>query len=265
MNQVDSKTFFSKLPQGCDKNWLMSQLSSGITIVTGCDTDVGKTIATAALTAWLKQKNLNVGVVKPAQTGLRDDEPGDLADIIRLAKLDPENTYEFARLPEPLAPTTAARRAGITLPSVLNYAQSIHTVAQNYDATFVEGAGGVLVGLDSAGNGLLELATALRELDHNTPLAFVVVAHPKLGTLNHTLLTCRAIRQAGHRVLGVIFGTWPAEPDLSCQCNLAEISDLVCAPLLFSLPAGIGQDDQAFDVFIRSIDEQQNRRSTLTQ
>ena len=76
-----------------------------ITFVTGTDTDIGKSIATAALAVLAGD---SVAVVKPAQTGVAPDEPGDLAVVGRLSGVT--TLHEGVRLPEPLAPTTAARR-----------------------------------------------------------------------------------------------------------------------------------------------------------
>jgi dethiobiotin synthetase len=57
-----------------------------ILLVTGTDTGVGKTIVTAALTATAltAEATRRVAVVKPAQTGVTADEPGDLDDVRRL-------------------------------------------------------------------------------------------------------------------------------------------------------------------------------------
>ena len=65
----------------------------------------------------------------------------------------------------------AARRAGIALPSVEEYAALIDELARTYDTVLVEGAGGLLVGLDADGNNLADLAEHL-----TTPFRFVVAA-----------------------------------------------------------------------------------------
>ncbi len=97
-------------------------------------------------------------MVKPAQTGVTPDEPGDLADIERLTGLT--DLHEGIRLRDPLAPTTAARREGVPLPTVEAHAKFIDDLAVTRDTVLVEGAGGLLVGLDEDGRGLAELAAA---------------------------------------------------------------------------------------------------------
>jgi dethiobiotin synthetase len=202
-----------------------------ITLVTGTDTEVGKTIATAALVALAGD---SVAVVKPAQTGVAPGEPGDLAEVSRLTGLT--ELHEGVRLPEPLAPTTAARRAGIELPTVEECAATVDGLARTFDTVLVEGAGGLLVGLDADGNNLADLAEHL-----TTPFKFVVVARAGLGTLNHTALTVEALRSRGLLVDGLVIGSWPAEPDLAERCNLDDLPATTGVPVLGRIPAGVGK------------------------
>src|SRR5699024_8566367 len=80
-------------------------------VVTGTGTDVGKTIATAALAALARSAGLDVGICKPIQTGLEPGVPGDAHEAARLSGV--ERVLEVRRLPDPLAPETAARVAGL--------------------------------------------------------------------------------------------------------------------------------------------------------
>ncbi|TCC39146.1 ATP-dependent dethiobiotin synthetase BioD [Kribbella capetownensis] len=208
-----------------------------IILVTGTDTEVGKTIATAALAA---RATGTVAVVKPAQTGVGPDEPGDLAEVRRLTGLT--ELHEGIRLRDPLAPTTAARRARVPLPSVESQAKSIDDLARSHDSVLVEGAGGLLVGLDGDGNDLSDLATHL-----TAPFTFVVVARSGLGTLNHTGLTVEALRSRNLPIDGLIIGSWPAEPDLAEQCNLEDLPVTTGVPVIGRIPAGAGRlDREAF-------------------
>ncbi|MDN5932701.1 MAG: AAA family ATPase, partial [Pseudonocardia sp.] len=74
-------------------------ISGRVLVVTGTGTGVGKTVVTAALAALAVGR---VAVLKPAQTGVGPDEPGDLADIARL--VPGVHGRELARYPDPLAP-----------------------------------------------------------------------------------------------------------------------------------------------------------------
>jgi len=208
-----------------------------IILVTGTDTGVGKTITTAAL-AVRAAVNGPVAVVKPAQTGVLADEPGDLAEVRRLTGLT--DLHEGVRLRDPLAPTAAARREGVPVPTVEDHAKFIDDLAGTHDTVLVEGAGGLLVGLDADGNNLADLAGHL-----STSFAFVVVTRSGLGTLNHTGLTVEALRARGLPLDGLIVGSWPAEPDLAEQCNLEDLPATTGVPVIGRIPANVGLLDQA--------------------
>jgi dethiobiotin synthetase len=213
-----------------------------VVVVTGTSTGVGKTVATAALTVMVRRRGARVAVVKPAQTGVLPGEPGDLDEVCRLVGDDAQVTYrEFVRLPDPLAPSAAARRIGVTLDPIGLRAKDIRALAGDHDVVIVEGAGGLLVELDSRGGTLADLAVALRY--QGTSVGAVIVAAPGLGTLNHTALTAQALQQRGIPVIGVLVGTWPQPPDtpdLAMQENLADLPRAAGAPLLGILPDGAG-------------------------
>lgn len=193
-----------------------------VVLVTGTDTGVGKTVVTSALAVALG-KHGSVAVLKPVQAGL----PADADEIRRLSGLT--TVFEGARVEDPLNPTTAARLRGVTLPDVTTHAATVVELASRFDTVIVEGAGGLLVGLDNDGHTLLDLAAAL-----GTPYSFVVVTRPALGTLNHTRLTTE--RLAGHAVAGLVIGSWPAEPGLAERCNLEDLPALTGLPVLGRIP-----------------------------
>ena len=198
-------------------------------MVTGTGTGVGKTVVTAALAAI----GGRVAAVKPAQTGVLPGEPGDLDVVVRLGGA--VTTYEAVRLAEPLAPDTAARRAGTTLPTVADTGARVAALATDHDLVLVEGAGGLLVRLDGAGGTIADLALALR----GPVPRVVVVIEAGLGTLNATGLTVEALRTRGIEPAGLVIGSWPAEPDLAARCNLDDLARLG-VPLLGRVPAGAG-------------------------
>lgn len=199
-----------------------------VVVVTGTSTGIGKTIATAALAATTPG---SVVVVKPVQSGALD---GD-SDAREVARLTGVATEEWSVLDEPLAPDTAARRQGVDLPPVAAHATRIAGLTQ--DTVIVEGAGGLLVRLDSEGGTLLDLASLL-DARPGTDVEVVVVVAAGLGTLNHTELTVDALRSRGLAVRGLVIGAWPAEPGLAERCNLEDLQRI--APLIAVLPDGAG-------------------------
>ncbi|GAA3424975.1 dethiobiotin synthase [Streptosporangium nondiastaticum] len=212
-----------------------------ILVVTGTDTGVGKTVVTAAVASLARERGSSIAVVKPAQTGVGENEPGDLDDVIRLSGVT--TTFEFARFPDPLSPAAAARVSGLPQVSLARAALRIRELAESHRLVVVEGAGGLLVRFDEEGATLADLARAL-----SAPV--LLVCRASLGTLNHTALTLEAMAHRGLDLAGVVIGSWPAEPGLAERCNVADLEMLAARPLAGALPEGSGALDR--DSFART-------------
>ncbi|MEU3316103.1 dethiobiotin synthase [Streptomyces sp. NPDC048387] len=203
-----------------------------VIVVSGTGTEIGKTVVTSAVAAAAVAAGHSVAVLKPAQTGVGPDEPGDAAEAVRLA--GPAVTArELARYPEPLAPDTAARRSGLPTLAPERIAEAARELAATHDLVLVEGAGGLLVRFDEEGHTLADAARLLA-----APV--LVVAPAGLGTLNSTALTAEALSARGLHGLGVVVGSWPDSPDLASRCNLADLPQVSGLPLLGAVPQGAG-------------------------
>ncbi|EWT00744.1 dethiobiotin synthase [Intrasporangium oryzae NRRL B-24470] len=200
----------------------------GVIVVTGTDTDVGKTVATAAIAALLVGAGRSVAAYKPTQTGVAPGAPGDMAEVARLAAAD---VAEGVRLLEPMAPRPAAALEDEPLPTLSEHAAAIAALARTHDHVLVEGAGGLLVELTGRGETLADLAMAL------PGSGAVVVTRAALGTLNHTMLTREAVSHRGIDQLGVIIGSWPSDPGPVETTNREYLADL-SEGLLGAIPAG---------------------------
>ncbi|MFD9910756.1 dethiobiotin synthase [Streptomyces sp. NPDC059063] len=203
-----------------------------VIVVSGTGTEIGKTVTTAAVAAVALAAGRSVAVLKPAQTGVGPGDPGDVDEVRRLAG-DRVTTLELARYPEPLAPATAALRAGLATVSPAEVAEAAAKLAASHDLVLVEGAGGLLVRFDADGATLADAARVL-----GAPV--LVVAAAGLGTLNVTTLTGEALRARGLAQVGVVIGSWPAVPDLAVRCNVGELAGAAGAPLLGAVPEGAG-------------------------
>jgi dethiobiotin synthetase len=194
-------------------------------IVTGTGTGVGKTVVTAALAACASGK---VAVVKPAQTGLRPGEDGDLAEVSRLSGI--QDLHEFARYPDPLSPERAAVRSGLPALALDDAVQRI--LALDRELVLIEGAGGLLVRYADDGWTVADLACRL-----GAPA--VVVTTAALGTLNATALTLEAMATRGIELAGLVIGSWPTVPGLAERCNVADLQAVAGVPLSGALPEGL--------------------------
>jgi dethiobiotin synthetase len=204
-----------------------------VLVVTGTGTGVGKTVVTSAIAALAAAAGRRVAVLKAAQTGVDAGQPGDVDEVRRL--VGPSVTCrELARYPDPLAPATAARRAGLPPVTPAIATAAAWECAAEHDLVLIEGAGGLLVPLDDRGGTLADVAAAMA-----APV--LVVAAAGLGTLNHTALTVEVLRGRGLVGIGIVIGAWPAEPDLAARCNLADLPALTGLPLLGTLREGAGR------------------------
>ncbi|HET7800069.1 MAG TPA: dethiobiotin synthase [Humibacillus xanthopallidus] len=206
-----------------------------VVVVTGTDTDVGKTVVTAAVCATLRGAGLRVTAYKPTQTGVGPRDAGDMAEVSRLTGAP---THEGVRLLAPMAPRPAAALEGATLPTLDDHLATIETLADGHDHVVVEGAGGLLVELTEAGATLADLAKRVGDC------GVVVVSRSALGTLNHTMLTREALQRRGIRELGLVLGSWPTDPTVIETSNRDYLAALP-EGLLGAVPTGAPRLDRA--------------------
>ena len=203
-----------------------------IIAVTGTNTDVGKTVATAAIAAVLQRRGFDVVAAKPIQTG-EEAGQGDASAVAKLAGIE---TFERWRYPEPLAPNLAARRAGIQTPSLDEVTEWIRSLDAPERVVLVEGAGGLLVRLADD--------YTLADIAKATGAPLVVVTSLGLGSLNLAELTCVHARAMGLEVLGLIGGSMPEHPDLPTRLNVEEMPEVTGAEYWGHLPEGCGRLSQ---------------------
>ncbi len=201
--------------------------------VTGTDTDVGKTVIAAGLTAALRRRGLAAVYFKPIQSGCPEREgrlvPTDAKFARELAGLgEPLDLLTPITLRLPLAPGVAAAREGVAL-DLGRVAAALEQLAGRYDFFVVEGAGGLYVPLVDTSFLVLDLIRWLK-----LPLA--VVARAGLGAINHTALTVMAAWQAGLEVAGIILNRYPKTPGLAEQTNPAVIEAITDRPILAQVP-----------------------------
>ncbi len=202
--------------------------------VTGTDTGVGKTVASAALLYRLRALGIAARYWKPIQTGIESDD--DTATVARLSGCGAAGTLDAGvRLPRPLSPHLAARLAGtsIALDDVLGHGGS----ALMRDYWVVEGAGGVLVPVNDR-ELMVDVMRALA-------LQVVVVARTGLGTINHTLLTLESLRARALTVAGVVMVGDPSGENRDAIEHYGRTSVLGTIPMLSPLTPGTLQEAAA--------------------
>jgi dethiobiotin synthetase len=185
-------------------------------IVTGTDTDIGKTVFAAGLTVALGARYW-----KPVQAGLADGS--DTASVVALGVPADDILPEAYRLTTPCSPHLAAEIDGVAIdPDRL-------ALPRVDGALVVEGAGGVMVPVTR------DLVFADLFARWNTPV--VLVARTGLGTINHSLLSIEALRTRDVPILGIAFVGDAVEDSEAIVATLGKVSRLGRLPRLDPLNA----------------------------
>lgn len=201
--------------------------------VTGTDTDVGKTVVSAALLEAAKNKGLQTIAIKPVAAGCDVTDDGlRNSDALLLQKhMTVDLAYEQVNpvaLEAPAAPHIVAATQGKTLSvsRLVGYCRG--ALMAKHDVSLIEGAGGWRVPL----NARETLADLPREL--NT--AVILVVSIKLGCINHAILTAEAIQRDGLQLAGWVANRVQQEPIDFEDENIATLTSLLPAPCLGVLP-----------------------------
>lgn len=224
--------------------------------VTGTGTDVGKTIFSALFMARYG-KELNIKYLKPVQTGADSDRD----TVQKLSGLsDPHflpGHYHFKLAASPHL-AAGQEQSRIDTPGLEEQLKK-HT-GQN---TIIELAGGLMVPLNR------EAYYTNLDLVRAVGFPCVLVAATGLGTINHTVLSWRALQEFGVDCRGIFFVGKTAETQnfasLLRTDNIRTIAEMTGAPILgdFMLP-GETLSPEVFRDSARTFDREGKLRVILS-
>lgn len=201
--------------------------------VTGTDTGVGKTTVTSALCAYCSiEKGLNVGVMKPFESGLslygKDSLPWDAISLKEASGSQDDlaliNPYAFET---PVAPQAASELEHVQI-DLENLDMIYGRLKKEHEVVFIEGAGGILVPIKKN--------FFFCDLMKRWKTSVIVISRLGLGTINHTLLTCRFLKIEGIRVAGVILNDTEGKTDAATKTNPDILSRYLDVPLMGIFP-----------------------------
>jgi len=181
--------------------------------ITGTNTGVGKSVATALLAKFFKSSGFSVAVYKPVESGCEGSKSLDMTFVKEIADVETFNSYCLSK---PLSPHLSAKIDGVNI-DIEVIKEKFDSLKSSYDIVLIEGAGGVCVPLNY--NGYM-MANLIKDLN----IEAIVVSTTTLGTINHSILTYEYLKNIGVNMRGFIFN-YIEKMDL----NIAKDSiDIIC-------------------------------------
>lgn len=194
-------------------------------LITGTDTEVGKTTLTLALASyWFRHRSPSVGILKLLACG-----PSDLDTYRHYLPLPTESLLCPQHFAAPLAPPLAAALEGQRVDLSLMW-QALQTLRSQHEQVFVEAVGGL--GCPLTG----DYTVADLALDWRVPI--LLVAPVRLGVVGQLVVHVRYARQLGLQLIGVVLSqTTPLTPEETANLAPPDLIRNLCAcPLLGVLP-----------------------------
>jgi len=182
-------------------------------VVTGTDTNIGKTIFSAGLCGFLGARYW-----KPVQSGLEGPSDSDVVAEFSGAEIVPE-AY---RLKLPASPHQAAAEENVAI--------DVARLTPPEGPVVIEGAGGLMVPLNRE--------TLFIDIFARWQIPVILCARTRLGTINHTLLSIEAIRARNIPFLGVAFIGDANEESEGIIAEIGKVKRLGRLPVIEPLTPG---------------------------
>jgi len=171
--------------------------------ITGTDTDVGKTYVTAGLAVTLRKMGVDVGIMKPFAAGTPQKKGFKSEDVEILSKAaqisDPENLVNPQFFKMAASPYTASQKLKVKV-KIPNALSSFKKLSKLHEMILVEGMGGIMTPIMKN----YFVANMIKEMN----LPTVIVTRTKIGTVNHTIMTCKMCEQFNIPIKGIIINNF---------------------------------------------------------
>ena len=198
--------------------------------VTGTDTDVGKTYVTSGLVITLRKMGVDVGIMKPFAAGIPQKKGFKSEDVEILSKAaqvtDPENLMNPQFFKMAASPYTASKelKMKVRLDTVLSRFKKLSKL---HSMLFVEGMGGIMTPI------LKNYFVSDLIKDMNIPA--IIVTRNKIGTVNHTIMTCKMCQKYKIPVKGIIINNFDSEGYKTKRLS-KDLYELNGIPILGTIP-----------------------------
>lgn len=216
--------------------------------VTGTDTDVGKTYITAGLAVSFRKMGIDVGVMKPFAAGSAQKKGYKSEDVEVLSRAsqtsDPESLVNPQFFPIAASPYTAWKNLKIK-PKTKTILDSYKKLSKMHEMLLVEGMGGIMTPILSN----YYVANLIKDMK----IPSVIITRSKVGTVNHTIMTCKMCEKYKIPIKGIIINNfddgYPANELKRDLQNLTGIKVLGSIPFINDL-----SDSSLFKIFKKNLD-----------
>ncbi len=219
--------------------------------ITGTDTGVGKTAIAVGLAGTMRKLGIDVGVMKPIATGYPQKVGFKSNDAALLSESagnkDSEDFINPVFLPIPTSPYDATKLLGTSINMPLIFEKFKKLIAM-HQALLVEGIGGILTPITKN----FFVVNMAKEMG----IEIIIVTRATLGTLNHTVMTCKICKEYDIKIKGIVINNFdekgtPAEK--RAPTSLYELTDI---PILGIVPfiKDLNSQEKLIDKVGKSID-----------
>jgi len=198
--------------------------------ITGTDTDVGKTYVTAGLAVTLRKMGIDVGIMKPFAAGIAQKKGFKSEDVEILSKAaqvnDPEMLLNPQFFPIIASPYTALKSLKIK-PNIKLILDKFEKLSKLHSMILVEGMGGIMTPI------LQDYFVT--NLIKDMKLSALIVTRTKIGTVNHTVMTCKMCEQYKIPIKGIVINNFD-DNGYSIKELQRDLENLTNVPVLGSIP-----------------------------
>lgn len=199
--------------------------------ITSTDTGVGKTSITAGLAGSMHKLGIDVGIMKPIATGYPQKsgfKSNDVAKLVEAASIkDSEDLINPIFLPLPTSPYDATKLLELSIDMQLIFEQ-FKKLLSIHEILLVEGIGGIMTPITKN----FFVADLIKAMNIET----IIVTRATIGTLNHTVMTCKMCKDYDIKILGLIINNYDEKGTPAEKNAPKTLYELTNVPILGTIP-----------------------------
>ena len=210
---------------------------------------MGKTYVAAGLAVTLRKMGIDVGIMKPfaagtaQKTGFKSEDVEILANAAQVT--DPEMLLNPQFFPIVASPYTALKNLKIK-PNIKLILNQFKKLSKLHSMVLVEGMGGIMTPI------LQDYFVTNLIKDMKLPI--IIVTRTKVGTINHTIMTCKMCEKYKIPVKGIVINNFDTN-GYDVKELKRDLENLTNMPVLGSIPFIDDMSDMSlYRVFKKNID-----------